>query len=317
MMDCGAQLEFVLIAERGILEKQAILLCESIRRFAGRLSSSAVTVVSPRKDRRPSRATLAAIDRLGVQFLPLDIDSACPEYGPSFKVHTLSRVARRAGPPIIIQLDSDTLFVAEPILLPGIDAAAARPVDLKGMCTSGRDDAFDEYWCAACRCAGVDYEQIPIVRTTVDRVLVRASYNGGLFAARRASGIFERTADIFRSLTSSNLKLWGGPGFTVQSGSGMVSELGSALWGTSQAALSLAAVAGGHEVALLPDTYNFPLHLIDDIVTEVPTPLVHIHYHWLASSGEGEANAIMDKRLRLSADVVEWLRGRLPLAVDG
>ena len=127
------------------------------------------------------------------------------------------------------------------------------PADLKGMCTSGRYDAFDEYWCAACRCAGVDYEQIQIVRTTVDRVLVRASYNGGLFAARRASEILERTEDIFRNLTTSNLKLWGGPGFTVRSGSGMVSELGSALWGTSQAALSLAAVAGGHQVALLPD----------------------------------------------------------------
>jgi hypothetical protein len=177
------------------------------------------------------------------------------------------------------------------------------------MCTSGRDDAFDEYWCAACRCAGVDYGQIPIVRTTVDRVLVRASYNGGLFAARRASGIFERTEDIFRDLTASNLKLWGRPVFTIQSGSGMVSELGSALWGTSQAALSLAAVAGGQEVALLPDSYNFPLHLIDEIVTEVPTPLVHIHYHWLASSGVGEANAIMDKRLRLSEDVIECCGG--------
>ena len=37
--------EFVLIAEAGILEAQALLLCESIRRFSGRYARSAVTVV--------------------------------------------------------------------------------------------------------------------------------------------------------------------------------------------------------------------------------------------------------------------------------
>ena len=315
MMDRGV--EFALLAESGVLERQAVLLCKSIRRFGGELSSSAVTVVSPRRDRRPCRLTLAALDRLGAEYLPLDLDSACPEYGPSFKVHALSHIARRSGPPILVQIDSDTLFVGEPTSLLGIDAAAARPVDVRGMCTAGCGDAFEDYWRAASRCVGVDFERLPIVRTTVDRALVRASYNGGLFAARRTSGIFERTEAIFRDLTAANLKPWGAQVFTLQTGSAMVGELGSALWGTSQAALSLAAAAGGHEVALLPGSYNFPLHLIDDIVTEVPTPLVHIHYHWLASSGAGEANAIMDKRLRLSEDVIEWLRGRLPLAADG
>jgi hypothetical protein len=313
MVDFGSRVEFVLNAEEGILERQAVMLCESIRQFAGALSSSAITVVSPRKSRRPSPAALSAIDRLGAEFLPLDVDSVCPEYGPSFKVHAVSHAARRPGPPIVVQVDSDSLFVAEPTSLLGIEAAAARPVDLKGMCTAGPGDAFDAYWRAACTLFGVDYEGIPTVRTTVDRQLVRASYNGGLFAARRDVAIFERTEEFFRKLAVAGLTPWNERRVTIRTGSGMVSELGSSFWGTSQLALSLAAVAGGIRVDLLPETYNLPLHCLDDMVAEVPTPLVHLHYHWLASSGTAEANALLDTRLHLATDVREWLRARLPL----
>src|ERR1700674_2817111 len=79
--------------------------------------------------------------------------------------------------------------VAEPILLLNDGSAAARPVDVKGMCTTGPEDEFDGYWRALCALVGVDYERVPVIQTTVDRLEVRASYNGGLLAARRASGI--------------------------------------------------------------------------------------------------------------------------------
>lgn len=305
------QIEFVLNAEAGILEKQAVLLCESIRYFAGTLSSSAITVVSPRKSQRPSPATLRALDRLNAEFLPLDIESACAEYGPSFKVHAVAHVARRTGPPIVVQIDSDSLFVAEPISLLKIADAAARPVDVKGMCTAGPGDVFDEYWRAACALADVDYEQIPSVWTTVDRARVKASYNGGLVAARRASGIFERTEEIFRRFVERNHKPWNRR-FTLRSGTGLVSERGAAYWGTTQAALSLAAAHGGHMVELLPGAYNFPLHYLDSFARDLPSSLVHIHYHYLASSGE-EAIALLDPRLDLPANARDWLRARLPL----
>ena len=131
--------------------------------------------------------------------------------------------------------------------------------------------------------------------------------------ASRASGIFERTEEIFLRLVASGRGPWHGSGLTVESGAGRVSEAGSAYWGTSQAALSLAAVGGGHAVALLPDTYNFPLHLLDDMTTAVPTPLVHIHYHQLASRGNANADALLDARLGLPVETREWLRSRLPL----
>jgi hypothetical protein len=70
----------VLIAEVGILEAQAVLLCESIRRFAGKYSQAAVTVVSPRPDRRPSAPARRAFTAFAAKFRELDIETSCTDY---------------------------------------------------------------------------------------------------------------------------------------------------------------------------------------------------------------------------------------------
>jgi len=115
-------------------------------------------------------------------------------------------------------------------------------------------------------------------------------------------------------LAAAGLKPWDATGFTVESGTGLVGEAGGAYWGTSQAAFSLAAVAGNHSVRLLPDTYNFPVHLLDHMTTAVPATLVHIHYHWLASGRQDHDSALLDPRLGLPEQTREWLRSRLPLS---
>jgi hypothetical protein len=305
--------EFVLIAESGVLELQALLLCESLRRFAGIHARSPITVVSPRRERRPSPATIRALGRLDVEYLPLEIDSCCPDYGTSFRVHAAAHVERRPGPPTVVQLDSDTIFLAEPDLaLTGSDAAA-RPVDVKGMCTTGADDPFDPWWRRLCALVGVDYERVPTTTTTVDRQTIRASYNGGFVAVRRACGLFGRTEEAFRRLVAAGLTPWPGDGPTVQTGTGVVRGAATAWWGTSQAAFSLAAVAGGHAVRLMRESHNFPLHLVAEMSTPIPRPLVHLHYHWLFTAGEADAIRIAFDKLELPEDVAEWLATRLPL----
>jgi hypothetical protein len=78
-------IEFFFLAEKGILERQALLLCGSIRMFGGVYRSAGITVVSPRSDRRPSPATLQAFERLGAEYLDLDLSSEWPSYGASFR----------------------------------------------------------------------------------------------------------------------------------------------------------------------------------------------------------------------------------------
>lgn len=306
------RVEFVLIAESGVLEAQALLLCESIRRFAGDYSRCPITVVSPRKTRRPSRGTVRSLDRLGAEYLPLEIDSCCPEYGTSYRVHAAAHVERRPGPPVVVQLDSDTVFLAQPDLDPGECAAAARPVDVKSMCTTGVDDVFDAYWRELCALAGVAYERIPMVTTTVDRRTILASYNGGLVATRRACGLFQGTERIFRRIVAARMRPWGANSPMIHTGTGTLHGAATAYWGTSQAAFSLAAVAGGHDVRVLADTHNIPLHLIDQMPAPLSGSPVHVHYHWLFSA-EAKTNPIARRQIDLPPDTVDWLMRRLPL----
>jgi hypothetical protein len=254
---------------------------------------------------------LRALERLEAEYLDIDLSSRCPSYGPSFKVLAAAHVERRPGAAILVQLDSDTMFVGEPDLDLGGVVAAVRPTDVKGMCTAGSGDRLDPYWRDLCRLCEVDYDQIPFVETTVDRQTVRASYNGGLVAVRRASGIFERTQEFFGRLTAANLKPWPGrEGF--KTGTGHVNTEASEYWGTSQATLSLAISAGAGDARILPASHNLPLHFFD-FLPPLAKPPVHIHYHWLCSTGEQSANPILDGRMSLSAEVVAWLKERTPL----
>src|ERR1700752_496552 len=105
------ELEFVLVVEGGPLEAQALLLVESLRRFGGRHRRSTVTVASPRPSRRPSSTTIATLRRLGAEYVELDLAGACPAYPPSWRVHALATLESRRGPDVIVQLDSDTVFL--------------------------------------------------------------------------------------------------------------------------------------------------------------------------------------------------------------
>ena len=308
----GGDLEFCILTEAGVLEAQALLLCRSIRRFAGAYASSSIVAVSPRPSRRPGRRTRRELEELGVEYLELDVHSVCPDYGTTFRIHALAHLSRRPGPPILVQIDSDTLFLAEPdFSLQGVDVAA-RPVDVKGMCTTGEGDPFDPYWRNLCTLCEVDYALLPEVVTTVDRKKVRANYNGGLVVAKRSSGIFERTEEFFLKLAAANARPFAGTGTRVKSGVEIVSLKGSEYWGSGQAAQALAVISQGSSVQILPPSYNVPLHLFDAFEPSRTEP-IHVHYHWLCTKKTYAANPMLNGRLPLPADTVRWLRDRLPL----
>ena len=306
--------EFFLIAEQGILEPQAVLLCQSIRQFTGAYSRSPISVISPRRKCRPCRETSQKLARLDVEYLQWNLESPCPTYGTSFRVLAAARMEKRSGAPILIQLDSDTIFLREPdFSLPGVDAAA-RPVDVKGMCTEGAGDPFDPYWRALCQMLSVNYESIPRVTTTVDKRVVLANYNGGLVAVRREAGLFRKTEEFFLRLVAADHRPWANSGNLVKSGTGLVDRVGSEFWGTSQAVFSLAVTALGGAVQILSNSYNVPLHSFASLPAMESTP-IHVHYHWLCSEGECAGNPMLDGRLSLPPEVKSWLEGVLPLQI--
>ncbi|MFZ2266577.1 MAG: hypothetical protein WAV95_03275 [Azonexus sp.] len=309
-----ANIDIALVAECGVLEQQAVLLCESIRQFAGKYADCPITVISPRPDRRPSIATLESLSRLGVNYLPLDIVSPVPEYGTTFRIYAAAEFERLSSAESILFLDSDLLFSDEPDLeLDGRDALA-RPVDVKGMCTTGEGDPNDHYWQALCQICGVDYGLLPDVTTTVEHLRVKASYNGGFVLVRRSAGIFARTLDYFLRSVGADIAPFRGSGMTVRAGHGNVSERGSEFWGSSQACLSLAIWGSGLTVQIPDLSNNFPLHCFDRLsLDEQAIPLKAIHYHHLLEEGL-ESNPLLNGWTNVPEAFLTWLRNQVSSA---
>ncbi|MBA3241945.1 MAG: hypothetical protein H0T60_12025, partial [Acidobacteria bacterium] len=133
---------------------------------------------------------------MGAVYIDRILNTECPEYGSANRVAAAAHIEDTRPHEILVILDSDTLFLREPselILAPEVDVAV-RPVDLKGMSTGGPADPSDLYWQDLCRCCGVDYDQVPWTKSSVDRRRIKANYNGGLVVVRGGLGILRRWA---------------------------------------------------------------------------------------------------------------------------
>lgn len=279
---------FVACIESGVLEKQACLLFESIRIYAGRFRDCSIYALSPRRGHAISEHARRRLDELGVHYIDEILNTACLEYGPANRVAAGAYIEETRRHEILAVLDSDTLFLREPdaLLLPPDVDASARPVDLKGMCTSGPTDPFDTYWHDLCRCGGVEYGAIPWSESFVDQQRIKADYNTGLIVVRAELGILRQCASIFFESIRQGLRPW--PHTETRrfrSGANWIEPHESTYWGSSQAAMALAIWNSTRRVRELEPTYNYPLHLheqIDPAIRhEVFPRLVHVHYHWL------------------------------------
>lgn len=308
-----ASLSYLIIAESGRLEHQALLLVESIRRFAGYHATHPIAIISPRPSRRPARATIAALENLGCSYHALDLASIEPDYGPSFRLYVAAFMEAQATTDRLAMLDSDLFFAAPPDFNLMGHQAAARPVDVKGICTLGSDDPFEGYWRALCKVANVSYDAIPMIETTANTVRVKASYNGGLVIAERSAGIFRATLDLFEASTMQGLTPVPGSTAQIGAGAGPVAQRGAELWGSSQSCLSVSIWGRGHRARVLPPSHNMPMHihgLWSDRLRALD-PVI-LHYHRLFYDDDA-ANPIINGSVRLPADFLDWLRSRCHL----
>ncbi len=241
------QLSFLLCIEGNGIEQQALMLCESIRRFAGRYSDSPIVAVSPRADvpiSVQSRDRLAAMGVLHID-RPLN-ETGCP-YLTINRIVAGAWAERYLATDYIAVLDSDTVFAAEPAFF--CHDAGARPVDAKGSTSVGPGDPKEAYWQHMCDIAGIAIERLPWVHTTTDHVRIRASYNGGFTVVRRACGILQKTAAVFLESLKADLRPFRGDNLNVFSSVGFVGADATEFWGSSQAALSVAISAQAGRIA--------------------------------------------------------------------
>jgi len=303
---------FVACIEGGVLEAQALLLFESIRQYAGRFRDCPIYALSPRSGHSISESTRDQLDKLRVAYIEKILNTECREYGSANRVAAAAYIEKMYPHEILVILDSDTLFLREPdkILLPADVEVAVRPVDVKGMCTDGPADPFDRYWRDLCRCCGVDYEEIPWTASFVDHRRIKASYNGGLVIVRGKLGILQRWAEFFFASVREGLQPYT-QDRRFRSGVSWIDSTASRLWGSNQAALSLAIWSSTRRVQELPPTYNYPLTLHDQIdpatADAVFAHLVHVHYHWFLGESH-KRNPLFHSGGPLSSGQSDWLR---------
>ena len=312
-----SEFTIVLSVEQGVLEKQAILLVESIRTFAGKFSDNPIWAISPRPSMAMSEKTRGILETLGVTVLTMPLLSPTEEYGSIARLAACAWAEEHIHSRFLVSLDNDVFFACEPTFrMDGCDFLA-RPVDVKGMCTSGPGDPNDAFWRKACEICGVDYERIPMVTTTLDRVSVKASYNGGLMVTDPKLKIFRRAHVMYDQLRAHGTAPRPATCQQVYASTGYVSNVASQWFGTAQVVLSLAIAQAHARVMLAPEVYNVPVHLKQNAGppgTEVPlSSAVLIHYHWMLYEKHLDPDEIIRRGAPLRPAVREWLRQRVPI----
>jgi glycosyltransferase involved in cell wall biosynthesis len=306
---------FVLCIENNAIREQALLLCRSIRQFAGRYNAAHILAYAPRPGLGVDAATRRALAALDVEYVDAPLNTTCREYPPANRVFAGAHAERHSDADFLLVCDSDTVWLDEPELPLRADAAV-RQVDSKGSASGGPGDRFEPYWARLAQLGGISLDRLPFVRSTIGNERIRASYNAGFTIVRRRMGMLTRCAELFAASIVAQMRPYHGTGIEIVASTGGVGREGSEYWGSSQAALTLAIWATTDRVFHYPDCYNVPLHLVASEGEIDPRWLarspVHLHYHWMFDERHHENGMELLAWLGVSADRRAWLLERTP-----
>lgn len=308
------EVSFLICVEANRLEPQGLLLCESLRTFGGRYRNAPILAVSPRPHLALGRSARARLQALGATYVAEPLNETASAYGTINRIVAGAWAERVCQSPYLVLLDTDMAIVAEPVFARA--EAGVRPVDLKGSASSGPADPLDAYWQRMGAFAGIEIGRLPFLRTTIDDVSIRASYNGGFTVVRRDLGILERTREVFFASRAANLRPWAGAEHDILASTGFVGRAASEWWGSSQAALSVAIWSRTPDVHLYDGRYNIPLHLLADPGRSWPiegglAPIL-LHYHYLAELKYRTQFRQALGRIGCSSEVLQWFERRFP-----
>jgi hypothetical protein len=258
-----SDLAFLICVEHGRLETESVLLAESIRRWGGAAADAPIYAFSPRPDYQPAAETVARLGELRATQVTESLIPDIPGGLPTFnKVFVSAWAERELDHETLVFTDTDAVLIGEPTeLLEGDWVAACRPVDRRIAGSRGKGKN-EPYWRRMYAALGVTSE--PFVETAVGKMRIRAYWNSGLLAVRRAAGLFEAWERALKTLYDRDLVFHRMPQFMDQ--------------------LSWAAVTADHHdrVRILSDGYNYPLRQrggLEDHARDLDlAEMVHLHY---------------------------------------
>jgi hypothetical protein len=288
---------FLTCVERGRLESETLLLVESLRRWGGGLSDAPVYSFAPRPGQHPAAGTVARLGELGVQHVDEPLNERHPELPNCNKVYACEWAERELDHDVLVFVDSDTVFLAEPtdLAAPGDWLVATRPVSNRNVGSGGEGDKNERSWQEVYEALGVTAR--PWVETALGGHRIRAYYNTGLIATRREAAVYGRWRDALDRLLDG--------GFRLRKMRGQ----------TDQVVFAAAVADLADRVTILPDSYNYPIakrYKMSPAVAALGLDdLTHIHLHrWAHKPGLLEA---LDPPLDAASERYRWLESRLPI----
>lgn len=304
-MSTHYDLHIVAIVEKGYLEQQCRLLVLSIEQFVKPHLNVKVIVCSPRAGRAPEQPFIEFLHQYEVDFIdkPLNQDH---DYFPLCNgIYACDYVARTYhNIHSMLLVDTDTLFFnaidKNTLRTPGIHV---RPVDNKGIGSTGIEDKNDTFWQQAYNLFDLKSTH-PNVTTTVSQEVIRPYYNSGFILVNQQTEFFIQWKKDFIQLMDANIR-------TSPSSSRHQVDYGF----IEQMVISITCEKQFEQTHLLPEIYNYPIPFRPRLKNRDQhfefEQLVHVHYHrWFQHPGF--LDYVTTDKEKQSAQY-QWLKNQLPL----
>lgn len=288
-------LAFLICVEHGRLESEGVVLCESIRRWAGAASQAPIYAFTPRPHKLPEPATLEQLRALDVTQIDEPLEGLREDLPTFNKVYACAWAERELAHETLVFADTDSVFLNEPNeLLEGDWVAAARPVDrrIAGSRGKGKNEPF---WRRMYEALGVTAE--PFVETAVGNQRIRAYWNSGLIAAKREAGLFALWQHALETLYEKDLIY-----FRMEKFMDQISWAG-------------ASANYADRMRTLSHTYNYPLRQRGGLPAASRdldlAEIVQLHYRLFLHLPD--PLAAVEPPFDPSTPQYQWLAERLPL----
>jgi hypothetical protein len=242
-------------------EISAILLANSIRSFAGRLSQSPIYFLAPNNAEKISQETKTKLSELNIIIIPFDISDQALQFPLAADVIASSVIENilQDKTDLLVWLGTNTIVLQEPkdFLLPPNKKLGYCPVHHINI-GSLYEKLPDQFWTLVYKCCDVSKDRIFPMTTHIDTKTIRPYFNSGILITRPKERLFKRWHDLF-------LKVYQTPELLA-----MYKQDNRYAIFIHQAILS-GVILNRYfkdDIQELPHQYNYPLHLYNQDITQ-------------------------------------------------
>jgi hypothetical protein len=238
----------------GVTTREATMLAKNLVRFSGHFNEC-LHWIFELPATQPGAESVPANPNF-IRFVPTipEESRGFPFANKVFIAAEAELLADESLAPQLVWMDTDTLVMKEPqalILKEGVKIAIA-PVHIQNI-SSRMDQAADGFWQLIYSHCHVSKNHIFAMNTVVDKVQIRPHFNAGLISVNPQAGILRKWRDNFVGLyQDSRMQEF------FEHDERYKTYLHQAVL-----AATILNLCKKDEIKLLPNEYNFPLHLLD------------------------------------------------------